>query len=623
MRKIVRNLLLNLKTDEYTSSHKLAEKVLISEKTVRTYFKELASIVEEYGASIESKHGYGYRLVLHDYQQFSKIYIDKDFEYDNEMILENSEDRCIYLLKNLISIEEPMEINDLLETLCISESTFQSDCKHLRRILLDFNLKLALKKGTISIKGDEFYKRILIVNYADYFHSQNIERLKKISELFLKVLNEHNISLSEISFNNMVQHLYTDVMRIESGRTIVSTENYFALGKNQELLSIEIAEEICKELSQEFCVEFSTYEIESIALHLYGHRVTEFSGISNNVVISQEIHDITSSILQFIYTSMKIDLRNHLGLIMNLSIHLVSLLVRVKYNIKLKNPLLGDIKKQYQLGYVLALQAKIYIDNAYQVNLNEAEVGYIALIFEMSLKNQKRVSKKNILIVCATGKTSSELIAYQYQEMFGIYLKEIKTCNISELSQQNFVAYDFIVSTTPIHISVPIPILQVKIMMTDSDEKALKEAFMKTKNERNNYFSEDLFFVDIEANNKNEAIEIICKEINKVINLPIGFSQAVLNREEYGSTDFGEHVALAHPFGLTTKETFVSITVLKEPVFWGKYKISIVFLLSICDEMEEELQSLYKKLSKLMLSKEKAKQLLDEPTFQNFLELIG
>ena len=385
-----------------------------------------------------------------------------------------------------------------------------------------------------------------------------------------------------------------------------------------------MADELCEKLERKFNIKFSEAEKNNIVIHLLGHRVTErFEAGQSNVVITQEIHDLTTDILQFIYVTMKIDLRKNLRLIMNLAIHLVSLEVRIKYHITLKNPLLEDIKKKYTLGYTIAYQAKIYIDKQYDTCLSDDEIGYLALIFELSSKKESRLTKKNVLIVCATGKTSAELLAIQYRELFGSYLDVIKTCNISDLEEQNFKKYDYLLTTTPIHISVPIPILHVKLFMTDEEEIELKNKLaVNNENEIRKYFSTNLFFSHIDAKNKDEAIEKISSLIAKEIELPEDFAEKLKKRESLGSTDFGENIALAHPFGITTKSTFLAVGILENPVFWGNRNVSIVLVISVCNDNSQNLEGFYLYISKFMLNKSKVNKLLEKPTADNFLEII-
>lgn len=620
MNSLFNTLLLHLSTNKYITASELGEKALVSSKTVRNYITELSKYLQQYGATIERKHGYGFKLVINDEKLFSTIYSSgkNSFVNEEDYIPQNSEERSNYIVSKLVDNNEA-SVDDLLDYLCVSEYTLQTDLTRIKKMLELYNLKLVSKNGNIRIAGEELEKRTFYVSCSSLLKQDEIMK-QEISQLFLKVLNKYDISMSEISIENMIMHLYYSIKRIEQHQYV---ENFADVKFESDDLSLMVAQEICELLADKYDVIFSEYEISAICLHLFGHRVTEKYGVGNaNIVISQDIYNLVLDIAQFIQASMKIDLRKNLALLMKLSVHLVSLEIRLKYNIHLRNPLLGDIKKKYALGYTMALQTKRCIEQHYRCQLNEDELGYLAVIFEVQLRQDKKPRKNNILIVCCTGKTTSELLAYQYRELFGNYLNKIETCNVTELSSKNFNDIDYILTTTPIHVTVPVPIVQVKMFLTDEEENELREVFKKHVFGQINFYRKELFFVGLKSKNKNDAIYELCNKIRKVLNLPKGFEESVICRETMGSTDFGEMVALAHPYGLSTVDTFVAVGILDEPVFWGKNDIQIIFLVSVNDEKEEGLSDMYRQIGVFMLDRQKPKKLIADPTFDNFISLL-
>ncbi len=620
MNSLFNTLLLHLSTNKYITATELGEKALVSSKTVRNYITDLSKYLEQYGATIERKHGYGFKLIIKDEKLFSTIYSSgqASLTREDDYIPQNSEERGNYIISRLVDDNEVV-VDELLDHLCISEYTLQSDLTRIKKTLELYNLKLVGKSGKIHIEGSELEKRTFFVSCSSLLKQDDLMK-QEISRMFLKVLHKYDISMSEISIENMIMHLYYSVKRIKENQTV---DHMPDMKFESDDLSLMIAQEICKLLSEKYDVYFSDYEVSTICLHLFGHRVTEKYGVGNaNIVISQDIYNLVLDIAQFIQASMKIDLRKNLGLLMKLSVHLVSLEIRIKYNIHLRNPLLGDIKKKYALGYTMALQTKRCIEEHYKCQLNEDELGYLAVIFEVQLRQDKKQRKNNILIVCCTGKTTSELLAYQYRELFGSYLNKIETCNISELAERDFSEVDYILTTTPIHIAVPVPIVQVKMFLSDEEELELKEVFKNNTIKDDNFYKRQLFFTGLKSKSKNDAIYELCNKVKKVIDLPEGFAESVINRESMGSTDFGEMVALAHSYGLSTDQTFVSVGILDEPIFWGKNDVQIIFLISVSDDSENGLADMYREIGVFMLDKQKSKKLISEPTFDTFITLL-
>lgn len=630
MNRIYNQLLYHLTTDKYITASHLGEMMLLNEKTVRRYIKDLNTCLIEYGAMIESKHGYGFRLVINNEEQFSMIYQkDSSLNSLHEERPENVDDRCEYILACLLQSNEFIYINDLLDYLCISDYTLQSDIKHIKSILQSYQLKIITKNNEkIMIQGTEFNKRLFIVNYPNrYLNLELADDLinkQEISSIVLQVLDEYNISMSEISINNIILHLYTAIIRIKNNNSLKFNENDYERFKNDNNLSQTVSHKICKLLSKKYNIEFNKDEQMSIAIHFFGHRVTEKYGMTNsNIVISQEIYDLVTEMLQFIYITMKVDLRKNLSLLMNLAVHMLSLEVRLKYHIRLKNPLILDIKKNYAFGYTLAAQAAIHIENKYNEKLDEDEIGYLALIFAISTREKEENNKNNILIVCATGKASAELLSFQYKEVFGKYLDKISICNVNELSKQRFDKIDYVLTTTDINMAVPVPILRVKLFLTDEDERILRNEF-KHGNKKGimKYFKKELFFNNLIADDKNEAIIKLCELVKNYIELPDNFAESVLKREEFGATDFGQMVALAHPYGVVTSTTFASVAILDKPIFWGNHNIQIIILISLSED-DINLESFFNFTSMFMLDRKKPKKLINEPTYENLINLLN
>ena len=362
MNSICKNIILNLSENRYITAGELAEIILVNEKTIRNYIKEVGGIVKDYGAEVERKHGYGYKLLVHDNALFSTIFTADVYQDNEEYLPQNAEERCHYIIMDIITNEETTLISELAERLYVSEYTIQSDLNKVRKILESYNLKLVTKNyDELYIEGSEFDRRIFLVNYDSLYSAGSDEQMKQqISSVLLRVFEEYDVSISEVSVQNLILHLYMAIKRIRSGNAVEFNEDPEILKEYNDNRCSIISNKVCDQLSELYDVEFDASERHVFALHLFGHRVTEKYGVGNtNVVISQEIYDDVMNILQFIHATLGVDQRKNLNLIMNLAVHMVSLDVRIRYNIRLKNPLLVDIKKKYALGYTMASQAKI------------------------------------------------------------------------------------------------------------------------------------------------------------------------------------------------------------------------------------------------------------------------
>lgn len=175
----------------------------------------------------------------------------------------------------------------------------------------------------------------------------------------------------------------------------------------------------------------------------------------------------------------------------------------------------------------------------------------------------------------------------------------------------------------PITLRIPIPIVYIGLFLETNDIIKVKKALALSENDFiYKYYRKEFFSSKIKGKSKEEVIENICKEIKKYENIPDNFYESILKREESAETDFGNLVAIPHPFEVLTKNTFVYVAVLKEPIFWHKNNVQVVFLVSISDERDNNLIDFYQYTVDFLLNEESVKKLIENKTFENLILLL-
>lgn len=369
----------------------------------------------------------------------------------------------------------------------------------------------------------------------------------------------------------------------------------------------------------------SIQEIKYIAIHLAGKKIYDSSCKNGkNLIITKEIDKLVTEILNKIYESFKIDFRDNLELSMSLSQHIVPLEVRIKFDMTLNNPLLQEVKEQYFLAYSIASFACGIISQKYNKKLDENEIGYFALSFALALERDKYdIRRKTILIVCSSGKGSTQLLKYKYLDQFGKYIDDIKTCDVNGISKINMDEIDYIFTTVPIKEKVKVPILEVQYFLESEDVKNVMNVLETSQNDTIlKYYSSDLFISELDLNTKDEVLNYMCDVIEKVEVIPKDFRKAVFEREKIAQTEFGNRVAIPHPCRTLSKRTFACIAILKNPIIWEKQEVEVIFLISIEDKPSKEIQKFYKTTSKLLLNKQYISELIRNKHFITLTKLF-
>ena len=535
-----------LTDNDYITASVLGKQMGLSEKTISARIRELNKELVPHGVRIISKQGHGYRIVVTDvslYQEFIK-----SLSVTENILPASSEERIQYLLSCLLNSRNYVKLDDLSDFLFISRNALTGDLKKAEEMLNKYDVKLVRRAHYgIRAEGGEFNKRLCIANYLmkqDLFIQgqgrRRSDEIKSIGDIVLGCISEHKIRLSEVLFQNLILHIYIAIKRIESGQFLAVDSADFSVSLGEKEMAI--ARAIARKLEQCQGICFPEPEIEYMAIHLAGKRsIVEGDDAESALEVPQRIEGLIGEMLQSVYDSFKIDFRDNRELILSLSQHMVPLDIRIRYDMGVQNPLLEEIKKKYTLAYAIAEQACIVLKGHYQKGLSRDETGFFALLFALALEQENgNIGKKNILIVCATGKGSAQLLTYRYQEEFGRYLSHVYTCSSHELRHFDFSKVDVVFTTVSLSVSLPVPAISVPEFLEDREILSVKKILtMGNKSFLYEFYDERLFFGDVKGDSKEVILKELCRRISAVRDLPKGFYEAVIKREGLAQTDFG------------------------------------------------------------------------------------
>lgn len=325
--------------------------------------------------------------------------------------------------------------------------------------------------------------------------------------------------------------------------------------------------------------------------------------------------------------AFSLDLERDLELHMNLARHLGPLIVRLKYHMRLENPLCSDIRARYPFAFACALEASVVLTNIYDTGVSDDETAYLALAFALAME-RRRLSEarpKNILIVCASGMGSAELLAMRCREEFGDQLGSIRTLDVSQVASTDFSDVDYLFTTVPLLCSVPVPVREVGYFLDPRDVEDVRVLLTRPQSFGDvvDFVSPDLFVPHLRATSSEDAImqlSALCIEHERV---SPEFADFVLRRERSASTAFGNGVAIPHPITAASERTFVCIGLADEPIPWDSQQVEVVLLISVAPDPDEDLRDFYDSFLCLTSNREALSRLLDERCFPTLLELLA
>ena len=612
---------------EYMTANDLATKLGIGVKTVRVRIKELNPELEPYDVQILSKPRYGYFLDPREPKRLEKV-LQKDSSVTGE-IPSTGRERVNFLLAYLLNRTEFIKSEELSDFLYISKGTLTNTLKQVEEIYHEYDITLEKKPGYgIRVKGNEFNLRQCMVDIfvkndglEGLGRRHQTDEIETLGQLLYQCVRKYGVELSETSYNDFVEHIYVALRRIRQEHFVERMEDY-SFGPEE----MAFIEELTALVEEQYGVHFPEEEKAYLTLQLAGKVFIDAGGAeeNENFVIQSEMNSLVGDMLNLVYREFHVDLRQNLELRMELNRYMVPFAIRMKYHMILRNPMLEEIKKNYVMAYTVASQLAIMLKEYFENPVSEDEIASLAEVFELALEQQENEQRKfSILIVCASGKTSSQILKYKYSREFREYINEIYVCNLYELESFPFEKVDYVFTTVHIQSRVPVPILEISSFLKDSDIAAVRRMFaQESRDFLQKYYKKELFFTDIEGTTREEVLRNLCGKVEEMKGLPEEFTESVLRREELTATDYGNLVALPHPDRAFQERTFVAAAVLKDPVFWSRQKVQIVILTAIGREEDANIQQFYEATTDLILRPEDVQCLIKEKKYETLIQLL-
>lgn len=615
-----------LRQEEYRTARQLAGQLGISEKTVRTRLRELNDELEKNGAKVVSRARFGYRLEVVDPVSFEAWQSKKG----KGEPLENARERSDYLMACLLFRPGYVKIEELCDFIYVSRPTLTGCLKMVEATLKRYHLSLERRPGYgIRVEGGEFDIRRLISDYfirrnclTDFDISHQDQELQELARQVRTLMARYDVHLSEISFENFVNYTYISWKRIRSGFSLhLDTENLMEIGLKEQ----SFVRELIHTLEAEKGIHYTRDEEQYLQLYLAGKRmIGNMVENDSNFVINERTDRLALEMLKLAEQEYHLHFSNDFEIRMTLNQHLVPFDVRMRYQIPVKNPMLPEIKEKYSMAYQMAHVTSSVLREYYKKDIPEEEIGYFALIFALALEKGKTDCRYDILVVCGTGKGTSRLLKYKYEQEFSDYLKNIYVCDLLGLEEFDVSRVDYIFTTVPITREVAVPIIEVGMFLGTDDIQKITGLLRYGSNGGmiRRYYGEKRFIRDVPAGTKEEILAYLCGIIRRQEQVDPDFYELVLEREAYAQMDYGNYIAIPHPNRIASQESFAYVAVLEKPVIWNNQPVQVVVLVSIGRKEDRDMQRFYETTARFALNTEAVAAVIRNPEYEVFIEML-
>ena len=614
---------------EYVTSEQLSAICHVSTKTI---LKDIQSLNEDMKVTdnyIDVKPSYGLKLVINDIDAFSDF--SASYRPFQDYFVFSVNEREDWVQKYLIEEDKWIKSEYICEMLFISPSVLSQCLKTIRKSLAQYDLKLVQKPHYgMKVEGREFNKRLCLsaiyMTYIDQredfpgkqFNEEELEVINTITSVLDNVLTRFEISMSEVSVQNFIIDIFVLLKRVKQGILLKATEKMVIdISRwTESIVAVEIAKEIKKQLD----IELGDQEIVSLSIHLASKRIIRHYDESIHRIIQNfDVMQIVDNMLNNIAEQWHIDFTQDRELCSMLTLHLIPLEVRSRYNVVLQNPLTIKIKQQNILAYQLAVSACNQLVDYHGNNLSDEEISYIALHIELALLRKQIKEKKNVLIMSGGGRGTSSILAYQIKELYNKYINEIKMVDYIGIKKYDFSHVDLLITSAPIKEELPISIIEVNYYLTEQDKKKIKNYLDDQEIfHMSHHLEENLILRNINISKKEDVIAYMIQHTIKQEDL----IEKMIENDYIGNYELENMVAVLS-CQANIPESKVIMAILEKPILWNKRKVQLIIMPIIGAHMNLQVLDLFKELSLLVQNALYIKKIIKKQNYKDILDIFA
>ena len=417
-----------------------------------------------------------------------------------------SEERIEILLLEILLFREKFTLQALSDELLISKATLRKDIKDMNEKIKEFNVKIDINNNQgYMLTGEESSIRQLMINIL-HKYGGFIEEIEKEDINNLQIVKLLIFEKKKKYFQNERMNLYKSILLKIQQKTkkIITDEAYDALllnmiitsirNRNSHFITDDISNsnfikgteeyKIIKEIFQNEDIDYREKDLiifTDFYMGSYSYN-TKFSFYLNWM----KIETLVGRILEDAAKVFDINFKNDQILIKELINHMKPAIYRIKNKMSLKVSILEDVKSEYADLYEKTRVSLGVINEFLDENIDEDEIAFITIMFKRAInRNQEKLmgeEKRNILLVCGLGYSSSQFLAENINERFEVNIVDIIPFN--QLENFEYIkSVDLVISTIDIEME-GMEVVKVNPILQKEDIEKLEEYALTRKSSK-------------------------------------------------------------------------------------------------------------------------------------------
>ena len=608
--------------NELVTSKALAASTGMSERSVKTYLKEVADFCEQNSMTLERKPGKGMKPCFSD-AQIGKI-LDVA---GRKSAAVSQKKRQNYISYILLSGWDTYTYALFSEELNVSKNVIMDDINELDAELLLFGIKVHRTAGYgIYATGSELDIRKAMRHFCRYpisdkqvIKTDDHRLSRRAAEVIANNFRSVNLSMAvdmihhverrfdiiftDYTFQMLAEYIAIALFRVDVEKELKSGEQEQQVQKNGFIMTEHenMAKEAAGFLERYHGISLSQPEIMYLAM------LFSCAEGQNRVVMScEEALSIEDEMIVYLSNLLAANLIENELLRESMRSFLPGSIARTHFGIEIDNPFLSDITQSYASLFTVCFTVSRYYEKYTGAMPSENEIAFIALQVGGALHRNPMTVRA--VLIGAAGYATGSIIAGKIENRVPD-VRIVSILSSDRIEHIDEYDCDLILSTidTQADIHNDMRFLYVSPLISAQDEKNIRNKCFELMtgqsaevSEFSQMLSEEFIIFEKKAKKRNDVLKRACQLlINKGI-VQSEFARDVLEREKVEATAVGCNIAIPHGKPEHVNRCQILVIRLDKPIEWGERMADMIFLLAINFDSVNTTKAFFHDFTKLL-----------------------
>lgn len=608
--------------NELVTSKALAASTGMSERSVKTYLKEVADFCEQNSMTLDRKPGKGMKPCFSD-AQIGKI-LDVAGRRSAAVSQKKRQNYISYIL---LSGWDTYTYALFSEELNVSKNVIMDDINELDAELLLYGIKVHRTAGYgIYATGSELDIRKAMRHFCRYpisdkqvIKTDDHRLSRRVAEVIANNFRSVNLSMAvdmihhverrfdiiftDYTFQMLAEYISIALFRVDVEKELKPDELDLSNQKNRFIMTEHenMAKEAAGFLDRHHGISLSQPEIMYLAM------LFSCAEGQNRVVMScEEALSIEDEMIVYLSNLLAANLIENELLRESMRSFLPGSIARTHFGIEIDNPFLSDITQSYASLFTVCFTVSRYYEKYTGAMPSEDEIAFIALQVGGALHRNPMTVRA--VLIGAAGYATGSIIAGKIENRVPD-VRIVSILSSDRIEHIDEYDCDLILSTidTQADIHKDMRFLYVSPLISAQDEKNIRNKCFELMtgqsaevSEFSQMLSEEFIIFEKKAKNRKDVLKRACQLlINKGI-VQSEFARDVLEREKVEATAVGCNIAIPHGKPEHVNRCQILVIRLDKPIEWGERMADMIFLLAINFDSVNTTKAFFHDFTKLL-----------------------